>query len=371
MLTGCKEMADFLGMKTPEVPGEDGAGGGGNVGGETGEDGEDGTGGETGDNPLVPIDTFYVRSDGDDGKDGSEATPFATLATAYAAALGEPTVQTIVILSDLDTADEATTLNPAGQGSKVITIKSDNGQRKLTRSIGTNDAVVKVTDGANVVFSNIKIDGTSAPHRALSIDGAEVTLETGAQLVGNITGSGGGVYNGGTFEMSGNSAISGNTINSGTGGGVYNGGTFKMSGNSAISGNTINNGTGGGVYNDGAFTMEGTSKISGNKALTGSGVLGNGGGVYVAAGIFTMTSGTISSNTTVGNADLNGTENAIDGNGGGVYVESNGTFKMTSGIIYGGNDADESLRNKDGSLGTSTYSVKGDALDDNTINFYP
>lgn len=112
-------------------------------------------------------------------------------------------------------------------------------------------------------------------------------------------GDGGGVYNEGTFELSSGSAtISSNTIgNDGNGAGVCNKNIFIMSDgliseNTAIYGDNTNNG--GGVYNDGTFEMTG-GEISGNEADD------NGGGVY-NKGTFTMNNSEISGNKTYAGA---------------------------------------------------------------------
>jgi hypothetical protein len=187
LLAGCNEMVDFLGLKAaPEVPGEvepsdeppnsGGANSGGqdsgsaNSGGASSE-GQDSEGANSEDAEVQADDTpapeppadptvFYVRSNGDDTADGSETTPFATLAHAYTQALTSTTVQTIVVLSDLDAGDRAMTLKPVvtsssgsglqlasafNPGSKAITITSGNGLQTLKRTSGSNGSVVEVS----------------------------------------------------------------------------------------------------------------------------------------------------------------------------------------------------------------------------------
>ena len=101
----------------------------------------------------------------------------------------------------------------------------------------------------------------------------------------------------------------------GNGGGVYvDSGTFTMSGGTISGCSTDGDGDGGGVYvNGGEFTMSGGT-ISGCSTYG----YGNGGGVYVH-GTFTMTGGTISDCS------------AVLGSGGGVFVNS--TFTMSGGTI--------------------------------------
>ena len=146
---------------------------------------------------------------------------------------------------------------------------------------------------------------------------------TGGSITGNTADdSGGGVYvNGGSFTMSGGS-ITGNKAD-GTGGGVcvnYDG-TFNMSNNSCITGNTAYHG--GGVYvartpdsnnyKPGNFAM--SSGTIGGKATNDANQAEYGGGVYVA-GAFTLTGGSITGNKT-------------NGNGGGVYVNADSTFTVS------------------------------------------
>jgi hypothetical protein len=170
---------------------------------------------------------------------------------------------------------------------------------------------------------------------------------------------GGGVYTNGTFTMSDEAKISGNTSSSDSGGGVWvNGGTFYMTGGE-ISGNTAPNSARVCVTPNGTFTMSGGT-ISGNTAryncggvgldgifnMSGGTISGNtasdgGGGVFLsdATAIFTMTGGTISGN----NARL----------GGGVFVNSGRTFRIVTGTVYGLN---EGANSNTASQGAALYS---------------
>ena len=154
----------------------------------------------------------------------------------------------------------------------------------------------------------------------------------GGTITKNKAPHGGGVYvgEGGTFNMYGTSSITDNTAmdnGNGSGGGVYvNSGTFTMSGGT-ISSNTADSSDGGvGVYNSGTFTMNGTAKITGNEAKNLSG----GVGVYGTAK-FIMNGGTI------------GGTNASDANtathGGGVGVKASATFTMGGSASVSGNKA--------------------------------
>ena len=145
---------------------------------------------------------------------------------------------------------------------------------------------------------------------------------------GVITGGIGGHYEGGAIQVKDSNStlhfyggnIAGNT-SAGNGGGVYvDTGSFTMEGGN-IAGNT-SAGKGGGVYveNGARFTMSG-GEIANNDAK------GGGGGVAVcdADSKFTMTGGSITGNT-----------NKARGNGGGgVYLFNHAEFEMFSGEITG------------------------------------
>jgi predicted outer membrane repeat protein len=126
---------------------------------------------------------------------------------------------------------------------------------------------------------------------------------------------------------------------------VYSNSTFTMSGGT-ISSNTAG-GQGGGVYVSGTFTRSGGT-VSRQTA-------GSGGGVNVY-GTFTMVGLTFSGNTCSGGGGVyvsSGTFTMSDGtisgnntaeyNGGGVSVY-NGTFTKSGGTIYG-SDAADGLKN--------------------------
>jgi hypothetical protein len=269
----------------------------------------------------------------------TEDKPFATLAKAYAAAMGNSLCREIIVLTNLEASGFVTLDATGGVNTNVITIKGKTGAETLTRSSGKNDSVIKIQGGAKVSFKRITVDGKqwieaenkysdAVYNRGLLItgDGTKVTIGADAVISGKLTSdSGGGVLvkSKAQLTMTGGE-ISGSSIDSYLyyGGGVYVNlvSTFTMSGGK-ISGNTV--GWGGGVYVNlvSTFTMSG-GEISGNKA-------GTGGGVFVNSGTFKMTGGEIRGNTA-----------AFNYYGGGVY--SNSTFikepasgSTTSGVIYG------------------------------------
>jgi formylglycine-generating enzyme required for sulfatase activity len=184
----------------------------------------------------------------------------------------------------------------------------------------------------------------------------------------NRSGNGGGVYNSGSFTMSGHAIVHNNTAigepdGNGAGGGVYNyNGNFTMEDSAVISGNTVDGttgwgGDGGGVYIQGNsssatnFTMSGNARISGNSAsYGGGGVVYN---IYSGnTGTFTMSGGTISGNKANGNAN--------NGFGGGVNITA-GTFNMSGGTI-GGSEANTAWNGAGLYVATgATFNMSGDA----------
>ena len=176
-----------------------------------------------------------------------------------------------------------------------------------------------------------------APNGTFNLLAGEIT-ENQVRVESNNGGAGlgGGVFNKGTFTMSGDSKISNNSITSNSpkkqyGGGVCNcdsDAKFVMSGGE-ISGNYISTwysspAYGGGVYNNSKFEFKGGT-ITGNK-LEAASVNVFGGGVYNdQSGNFTMSSGIISNNTTKTNGASGG---------GGVCIYRS-TFTMSGGKISG------------------------------------
>ena len=130
--------------------------------------------------------------------------------------------------------------------------------------------------------------------KARGVSAGKAFTMYGGTICGNKYDFGAGVFVGAqcNFWMHGG-AIRGNTAEKSWGGGVYVfWGGFTMTGGTISANRAVN---GGGVYaeiNDekGSFTMSGNAEISGNTATE------DGGGVYAKSGTFTMTDGIISDN---------------------------------------------------------------------------
>ena len=189
----------------------------------------------------------------------------------------------------------------------------------------------------------------------------------------NVLGDGGAVYvNGGKFTMTGGE-ISGNTVSRNGGGVAVVKGTFEMTGDAKISGNSAKmdyrhyEHKGGGVFvgASGTFTMSGNAGVEGNLVRNGySDSVAQGAGVYVSeGGTFTMSEkSSLKSNTMTsqyqsdaknlygGGVFVGGTLNlgggSIEDNtavyeGGGLYLDTKGTVNLGTGTIIVRNNSSE------------------------------
>ncbi|WP_455054803.1 InlB B-repeat-containing protein [Merdimonas faecis] len=158
-------------------------------------------------------------------------------------------------------------------GAESITVSGEvilclNGQE-----LNLNGQHISVSNGASLTLCDcstggVLTGGSGSNGGGVYVDGGGTFTMTGGSIVGNTANAGGGVYvyKGGTFTMEGGS-INNNTTTSGGGGGVmvYEG-TFTLSGGS-ITGNATNSetyGFGGGVCLYGTFYLSGDVIIQGN-----------------------------------------------------------------------------------------------------------
>ena len=202
-----------------------------------------------------------------------------------------------------------------GFEGKTIIIQGDSQRRAITRS--TERTLFAVRNNVSIILgNNITLNGNSKASDIVIVhDGGKLEMRNGAEIRGN---SGCGIAVNGTFNMTGGTIRDNKTNQKGGGVNVY-GGIFSMSGG-IISGNTsIGDMAGGGgvaVLGSGTFIMIGGT-ISGNTSSAG-------GGVYVSNGTFNMLGGTINNNY------------AHDGGGLCIY---SGTFIKTGGSIDNSNQA--------------------------------
>jgi len=191
---------------------------------------------------------------------------------------------------------------------------------------GWNDNIFSIASGENV-----QIAGVIIQH-------------------GNISSTGGGIYNQGNLTLSGVTVIT-NTATSG-GGGILNSGNLTMTGSAILSNTTtLNTSKGGGLYDFSGTTIISDSSIAYNRAPSGGGIehanailmltnttvttntatVNSGGGIN-AFGSVTITSGSINANTAVGSSGYGG---GLNYNGSGSVVIS-GTDISTNQVISTG-----------------------------------
>lgn len=178
--------------------------------------------------------------------------------------------------------------------------------------------------------------GTGWANRIITVNfGAHVQITAVIIRNGNLAGTGGGIYNNGHLTL--NSVTVRNNTATMNGGGILNStGTLTITNSSVFSNTVTTNGyTGGGLYNEsGTVTISG-SAFTYNSANNGGGIASNGGSLSLTstdvttntlttnghgAGLYahnalSITGGSISGNTAVG-------QNAM---GGGLYFDGTGT----------------------------------------------
>jgi hypothetical protein len=180
-------------------------------------------------------------------------------------------------------------------------------------------------------------------------------------LSDNTAGYGGGISNSGTLMVS-NSTLSGNS-----GGGISNGGTLTVS-NSTLSHNTAV--SGGGISNGGTLTVS-NSTLSDNSSNGVYGVFG-GGGIY-NSGTATVSNSTLSGNTsarygggiinffrtlTVTNSTLSGNSVTAGGSGGGIF-NYDGALTVSKSTLFGNSASSGGGIENGGTLTVSNSTLSG------------
>jgi len=211
----------------------------------------------------------------------------------------------------------------------------------------TDDASGNVTSGTAypgnlTVGTSVTIDpyGTTTPILDGGNSGTVLTVNGGVSLTisgvtiqhGSASYGGGGIYNGGTVNVT-DSTLSGNSAPY-DGGGIYNGGTVNVT-DSTLSGNSA--GYGGGIYNPYGTVNVTDSTLSNNSANFGGGGIDNSGTVNV-------TDSTLSGNSAnfgggiLNYRTVNVTDSTLSGNsarydGGGIYNNSGATVNLGATIV--------------------------------------
>jgi hypothetical protein len=230
--------------------------------------------------------------------------------------------------------------------SAIDVIKAAKDQTALSLVLTTGWKTEAVDLNAGDIFGGLVLTkGVTSPANVVIDGGGRVIDLTGPDIDNYfplIT-----VMSGVTLTLR-NITLQGMMANRGRALIYVSGGHLILETGAVITGNTTDGGNGGGVFvASGTFTMNGGT-ISGNRAI-------NGGGVYVESGTFTMNGGTISGNTATGDyGNYNG--------GGGVNV-NDGTFTMNGGTISN----NQATRNGGGVLVWNPITKKGGTISgDNT-----
>jgi len=265
-------------------------------------------------------------------------------------AVNNPAVMEIVLANDV-------TLPTGAPGNAIIVplgrdilLTSVTGEVYiLTRAAGGQRHFL--VDGI-LRLKNVELNGSypdvTANHGGVEVRaGGRLHMEEGSAIRYNrntVGSQGGGVtvtgigatftMNGG--EISGNSAFTA-TINQGVVGGVFvqNGAVFTMN-DGVIYDNVGRLGGGVTINSAGTFAVADTRFImNGGEIRNNSSTLG--GGVNIERGTFTMTDGTIHSNTATGLANPPATILQANRGGAGVFLQNAGRFYMEGGNIRGNN----------------------------------
>lgn len=236
-----------------------------------------------------------------------------------------------------------------GHAKAYVSGTADVSGRFLMRASATGDnCIFDMTNGK--VTSPI----TEQPGGAVyMIDPNGVATMSGGEIYNSKGTKGGAIYmSGGSFTISGNAKIRNNTATQ-SGGAVYldgNGALFTMTGGSVSSNTSTHDGAG-------VYVAKGSVNICGGD-ISNNEAIGNGGGCYVGA------SGTDGYNVTIG-AGVKVQGNTAN-NGGGIYCQG-GKVKISEGSI-------ESNTAKNGGGGiclmNGTIDIEGGTIQSNTSALY-
>ena len=277
-------------------------------------------------------------------------------------------------------------------GTITVTNTNDSGPDSLRQALAdANDGdiitfavtgTISIKSGELLVDKSITISGPGADNLAVASSGSRVfhvqanntvlifdlTITGGSACCSFPDDSGAGVYNDHAILMLGRCTISGNSA-FGSGGGVFNDGSFGSASleitDSVVAGNSAATGGGGAIRNEGS-SGSATLNVRTSMLLANSAKTGNGGGIYNVAtdqgtaesGVndstfeFNFASGvgggiyndgeSGSATLTLSNCTLHG--NTVNSSGGGVYnkgiagnaVVQNSTISGNSAGPFGG-----------------------------------
>ena len=278
-------------------------------------------------------------------------------------------------------SNEATAGNGGGifANGGTVTLTAGTLSNNVATGSGTTGLGGGIYSKGALTIKGATIGGTATSAKNTAYDGAGVYVAGGT--VSHTSGSvryneashhGGGIYStAGTVTINGANALIADNQATYQGGGIWAGGTVQLT-KGKIQGNKTTNassGKGGGVYvNSGGSVTVGQTTIgdsgAANTSLDGGGIYAagpvtlntgaviqcntasnDGGGVYVSDATFTMTAGTIGgSSATYGNKATDGSTGG--GNGGGVYITGSNAKVVISGGTISYNAAPSTANDK-------------------------
>ncbi len=267
-------------------------------------------------------------------------------------------------------------LNDSGVGSlrrAIVDANAAAGDDVLTFQAGLSGTLTLLTELS--ITSNITIIGTGANNLIINGNGVTRVLNIGAGANvgisgvtirnGNVEGSGGGILNAGTLDLTGvvmhdNTAIySGAASGTANGGGISNSGTLTITTstirNNAVSVTNLGTASGGGIANTGTTTIT-NSTISSNNAVgkpdaRGGGISNNG----------TLTL----SNSTVGNNSASSSAASSTAQGGGIYNGAAGAATVRNSTI-GFNSASAATAAGGGVFNAGSLTIGNTIVSDST-----
>lgn len=308
---------------------------------------------------------FYVRGSGegwytknnhadirgdDDKNSGTLLSPFATIQKAVDTVIEQNDGESpYTIYVDGTLTQNATDAN----GKKGMADISDLNENLILTIKSFPDTKATLDGGAQFdADGNVEKDGIgkSVIYAAPASGALNLTLENLVITGGNTTGSGAGIHfisNDGELKIRGDTTINGNGAK-GNGGGIYvSGGMFTMQGGT-ITGNTTTDASGGGVYVYGSNSIMENVTISENKAPKC-----HGGGICITGkAIFKMNIGTTIK------------ENTAKQKGGGVCI-NNGEFTMIDGKIGDKNTANTAQNGGGVYVNSGTFTMIGGTISGN------
>jgi hypothetical protein len=241
--------------------------------------------------------------------------------------------------------------SPPSSSSAPNLLISGTAQITNNTSVGDSGGVYISGNNVNASMTGGKISGNNGKGVYIASASSAVFNMSGGEISNNLSGGSGAginVNSYGTFTLSDSAKISGN-ISKVDGGGVHFTGDGLNLNGGEISDNTAQ-GEGGGLYSAGTASLNGTDIIGNTAVGYGNAYSGNGGGVFVNAGTFTLTTGTIADNIAGGSGgglyQGGGTVNAGGGeisgnsaqNGGGLYYAAINAMNL-AGTAVSGNEA--------------------------------